>query len=82
MVEIGMPVKVIRPYKNGEKREIKIRTKEAVVVGIYNNFILVQYKEGFKECCKLSELWYKTKEGVEYCGYKDKNKAKSISDRL
>ena len=61
MVEIGMPVKVIRPYKNGEKREIRIRTKDAVVVGIYKNFILVQYEKGYKECCREKDLWYEGK---------------------
>lgn len=71
MVEIGMPVKVVRPYKNGEKREIKIRTKNAIVVGIYRNFILVQYECGYKECCKEKELWYEHKEGEKYNGYKD-----------
>ena len=78
MVEIGMPVKIIRPYKNGEKREIKIRTKEAVVVGIYENFILVQHKEGFKECCKINELWYEHKKGEPYYGYKNKITEKSV----
>lgn len=71
MVEIGMPVKVVRPYKNGEKREIKVRTKNAIVVGIYTNFILVQYEGGYKECCKEKELWYEHKRGDKYNGYKD-----------
>lgn len=71
MVEIGMPVQVVKPYKNGEKREILIRTKDAVVVGIYKNFILVQYKEGFKECCKLRELIFKKKDGTIFYGYKN-----------
>lgn len=70
MVEIGMPVKIVRPYKNGEKREVKIRTKNAVVVGIYKNFILVQHEEGYKECCKEKDLWYEHQEGEEYHGYK------------
>ena len=73
MVEIGMPVKVIRPYKNGEAREIKIRTQNAVVVGIYKNFILVQYEKGYKECCREEELWYTHKKGEEYNGYKNTN---------
>lgn len=70
MVRIGMPVKIIKPYKNGEKREVKIRMKSAIVVGIYKNFILVQYDSGYKECVKEKEMWYEHEEGEEYHGYK------------
>lgn len=56
MVTIGMPVKVLRPYKNGEKREQAIRTKSAKVVGTYKHFILVEYEAGYKECFKEYEL--------------------------
>lgn len=73
MVEIGMPVKVVKPYKSGEKQTVKIRTKSATVVGIYKNFILVQFDGGYKECYKEIELWYEHNEGEEYNGYMDKN---------
>lgn len=72
MVEIGMPVKVLKPYKNGEIRNIEIRTKDATVVGIYKNFILVQYNCGYKECVRENELWYEGKIGGIY-GYKSQN---------
>lgn len=78
MVEIGMPVKVIRPYKNGETREERIRMKNAIIVGIYKNFILVQFEKGYKECCRINELWYNHKEGEEYYGYKDTNENQSF----
>ena len=73
MVKIGMPVKVVKPYKSGEKQTVKLRTKDATIVGIYKNFILVQFKGGYKECYKEKDLWYEHQEGEEYHGYKSKN---------
>lgn len=71
MVKIGMPVKILRPYKNGEKREQAIRTKSAKVVGIYKHFILVEYKAGYKECFKDYEIFYESENSENE--YKDKD---------
>jgi hypothetical protein len=54
-MEIGTSVKVNIPYKLGEKREGE-RYKEGKIVGIYPNFILVEFQYGYKECFTEKEL--------------------------
>lgn len=54
-MEIGTLVKVIIPYRLGEKRN-GIRHKEGKVIGIYPNFILVEFSKGIRECYKEKDL--------------------------
>lgn len=54
-MEIGTIVKVNIPYKLGERRDGP-RYKEGKIVATYTNFILVEFKEGYKECFREDEL--------------------------
>lgn len=54
-MEIGTLVKVNIPYKLGEKRNGD-KFKEGKVVGIYTNFILIEFGEKYKECFKPNEV--------------------------
>lgn len=56
MVLIGMPVKVRRIRKRGEKKPNKIFYEDAIVVERHKNFIVVQFPRGYKECFKENEL--------------------------
>lgn len=53
---IGDIVKVDIPYKLGERRNGP-KIKEGKIVGIYTNFVLVEFKEGYKECFREQELF-------------------------
>ena len=57
-MEIGTIVKVHIPYKRGEKKEKQQerRYKVGKVVGIYPNFILIEFKAGYKACYRECEL--------------------------
>ena len=54
-MEIGTIVKVIIPYKLGEKR-IGERYRSGKVIGIYPNFISVWFKAGYRESFRENEL--------------------------
>lgn len=56
-MNIGDVIKVKRKKKTGEiyyNDENSI--KNATIVGKFKNFIVVEYKEGYKECFRESEL--------------------------
>lgn len=54
-MEIGTIVKVIIPYKLGEKR-IGERYRIGKVIGIYPHHILVWFKAGYRESFREEEL--------------------------
>ena len=54
-MEIGTIVKVIIPYKLGEKRRGE-RYRFGKVIGIYPNFISVWFKAGYRESFRENEL--------------------------
>lgn len=54
-MEIGTIVKVIIPYKLGEKRRGE-RYRIGKVIGIYPNFISVWFKAGYRESFRENEL--------------------------
>ena len=56
-VSIGDFVKIKRKKKTGEINYTEENSiKKVEVVGKYKNFIVVQHKEGYKECFKENEL--------------------------
>lgn len=69
-MKIGDNITVVIPYKNGEERKLKIRTKEAIIVGIYANHILTKYEYGCKESFRKNEIKIIDRKLVTY-GYKD-----------
>lgn len=58
-MEIGTLVKVDIPYKLGERRQGE-RYKVGKIVGIYSNFVLIEFQtksnETYKECYRDSEV--------------------------
>lgn len=55
-MEIGTKVKVEIPYKLGEKRNGE-RFKVGKVIGIYRNFLLIEFEIGkYRECYKENEI--------------------------
>lgn len=54
-MKIGTIVKVIIPYKSGEKR-IGNRYKYGKVVKVYPNFILIRFDCGYLECYREEEI--------------------------
>ncbi len=54
-MEIGTLVKVNIPYKLGERRNGE-RYKEGKIIAIYRNFILVEFKKGYRECYRPEEI--------------------------
>lgn len=58
MVLIGMPVKVRRVRKRGERKPTKIFYEDAVVVERHKDFVVVQFPKGYKECFRESELLF------------------------
>lgn len=56
-MQIGDKVKIKRKRKVGEiYYDEKSSTQEATVVEIYKNFVVVQYKKGYRECFPEKEL--------------------------
>lgn len=60
-MEIGTLVKVSIPFKLGERRiKGEKRYKEGIIIKIYSNFVLVEFKtkegEAYKECFKEKDL--------------------------
>lgn len=56
-MKIGDEIKVKRKKKTGEVYYTEENSeKKATIVDICKNFIVIQYKEGYRECFRESEL--------------------------
>lgn len=54
-MEIGTPVKILQPWKNGEKRE-GIRYRRGKLEKDYGKFLLIEMEAGYKECFSREEI--------------------------
>ena len=50
MINIGTRVKVASTHRNITKE------KQGKIIGIFKNYILIQYKNGIKECFTLADI--------------------------
>lgn len=49
-MKVGSIVRITRRYKSGTPREQQDVTRIGKIIGIYPNYIMIEFKHGIREC--------------------------------